>query len=130
MPEALFDTSVVIAADRAGELSLPGSAAISVVTIGELHAGVLLARSAEVRGIRRAHLAAVREVATPIPVDEQVAERYGELLALARSAGRAAKATDLLIAATAAATGRALYTLDSQQARLSREAGLEVKAPA
>jgi predicted nucleic acid-binding protein len=130
MPEALFDTSVVIAGDRAGEVPLPGSAAISVVTVGELQAGVLLARSAETSAIRQAHLAAVRDVATPIPVDERIAERYGELLALARSAGRTAKATDLLISATAAETGRALYTLDSRQASLAREAGLEVKAPA
>jgi toxin FitB len=130
MPEALLDTSVLIAADGADELSLPDSAAISVVTVGELHAGVLLARSPQVRAMRQARLAAVREAATPLPVDERVAEHYGSLLALARSAGRAEKATDLLIAATAAATGRVLYTLDSRQARLSREAGLEVRAPA
>jgi predicted nucleic acid-binding protein len=128
MPEALLDTSVVIAAKGADERSLPESAAISVVTVGELHAGVLLARSAEVRATRQAHLTAVREVATPIPVDEQVAAHYGELLALARSAGKTAKATDLLIAATAAATGRALYTLDSQQASLARAGGLDVRA--
>ena len=53
MSGALLDTSVVIALARPGELDLPGSAAVSVVTMGELRAGVLLAPSAEARGVRR-----------------------------------------------------------------------------
>jgi predicted nucleic acid-binding protein len=42
LSEALLDTSVVIAADGEG-LDLPDRLAISVITLGELRAGVLLA---------------------------------------------------------------------------------------
>jgi hypothetical protein len=118
---AILDTSVVIASDERGELDLPDAAAISVITLGELRAGVLRARDAAVRAGRARRLLAVRTAFAALPVDEDVAEQYGEALAAARDRGRAAKATDLLIIATAAATGRTLYTLDDAQASLARE---------
>jgi predicted nuclease of predicted toxin-antitoxin system len=43
--------------------------------------------------------------------------------------GRTTKATDLLILATAAATGRELHTLDHAQAALAAALGLAVVAP-
>ena len=48
----------------------------------------------------------------PLPVDEAVAESYGWLAARVAGAGRQprARATDLLIAATAHAHGALLYT--------------------
>jgi toxin FitB len=118
---ALLDTSVVIASDERGELSLPTSAAISVITLGELRAGILRATDDRVRAARARRLGAVRAAFAALPVDEDVAERYGEALAAARDLGRTAKATDLLIIATAAAGGRTLYTLDAAQAGLARE---------
>ncbi len=118
---ALLDTSVVIATDERGELGLPDAAAISVITLGELRAGVLRAADARLRAARAHRLAAVRRAFAALPVDEDVAERYGEALAAARDLGRGAKATDLLIIATAAAGGRTLYTLDGSQAALARE---------
>jgi len=125
---ALLDTSVVIAHDEAGALELPETAAISVITIGELHAGVRIAADTAVAHHRRRRLAAVRAAFVPLPVDEPVAERYGEILAVARSQRRTAKATDLLIIATAAATERELYTLDAAQARLAQAAGVTTTA--
>ncbi len=122
MSGALLDTSVVIAAEDA--VDLPTRTAISVVTLGELRAGVLLAGDPAVRAARQARLAAVREAFEPIHIDESIAERYGEVLAGARTARRITTATDLLIIATAAATGRVLYTLDRQQARLAQELGV------
>jgi toxin FitB len=118
---ALLDTSVVIASDERGEMSLPASAAISVITLGELRAGILRATDDRVRAGRARRLAAVRAAFAALPVDEDVAERYGDTLAAARELGRTAKATDLLIIATAAAGGRTLYTLDAAQAGLARE---------
>jgi len=120
----LLDTSVLIGRDEVGTLELPATAAISVVTLGELRAGVLMARGQATADNRRRRLSAVRAAFAPIPVDEAVAERYGDVLAVARSQRRAVKATDLLIIATAAATGRQLYTLDSAQARLAEAAGI------
>ena len=126
MSDGLLDTSVLIAVD-ASALNLPAVAAISVVTFGELHAGVLLARDQGTRTLRGRRLHAIRAAFAPLPVDERVAERYGELLALARSQRRTAKATDLLIIATAAAANRTLYTLDSRQAELARAASIAVE---
>ena len=128
MSGALLDTSVVIAHDEAGALELPETAAISVITIGELHAGVRIAGDTAVAHERRRRLAAVRAAFVPLPVDEPVAERYGEILAVARAQRRTAKATDLLIIATAAATERELYTLDAAQARLAQAAGVTTTA--
>lgn len=124
MSGSLLDTSVLIARDEDGALELPETAAISVVSLGELRAGVLIAADEAIAAGRRRRLAGVRAAFAPIPVDEAVAERYGDVLALARSQRRAAKATDLLIIATAAATARELYTLDRAQARLAQAAGV------
>ncbi|MBW8060673.1 MAG: type II toxin-antitoxin system VapC family toxin [Solirubrobacterales bacterium] len=85
---------------------------------------MLLATDPAVRAARQARLAAVRDAYQPLPVDELVAERYGEVLAGARATRRITTATDLLIIATAAATGRVLYTLDERQARLAEDLGV------
>ena len=127
---ALLDTSVVIGDFEALQVDLPATMAISVVTIGELRAGVRLAGDPTTRAARQTRLNAVRAAFEPIPVDEAVAEHYGEILATARSAGRATGATDLLIIATAAATGRALHTLDKRQAALADVAGVPLQASA
>jgi predicted nucleic acid-binding protein len=60
-------------------------------------------------------------------VDEHVASKSGALLAWVRDRRRSEKATDLLIAATAAATDRRLYTLDRRQARPAAGADLAVE---
>lgn len=123
----VLDTSILIAAhDDAAALELPETAAISVITLGELRAGVLMARDETIARARSRRLAGVLAAFAPLAVDEPVAERYADVLAVARSQRRAAKATDLLIIATAGATGRHLYTLDAAQARLAQAAGVPV----
>jgi len=87
---------------------------------------VRLAADPNTHAIRQARLAAVRETFEPLPVNEPVAEQYGEILAAARAQKRTSKGTDL-ITATAAASGRALLTLDDAQARLARLAGVPVR---
>ncbi len=127
MTKVLLDTSVVIAGDD-GALDLPDIAAISVVTLGELRGGVLLAANSAVRATRQARYTAVRDAFDPLPIDEAVAESYGEVLAGARTAKRITTATDLLIIATAAATGRALFTFDERQAKLATALGIAVSS--
>ncbi len=126
MIQALLDTSIVIASAPELGLESGDTAAISVLTIGELHAGVRLASNPRVRTLRQARLAAVRDAFEPLPVDETITYHYGELLAIARSQHRGSKATDLLIIATASATGRRLLTLDDAQASLAQLAGIAV----
>ena len=120
MTRLLLDTSAVIADASVLTLAPDQTAAISVITLGELNAGVRLAADARSRALRQARLSAVRSAFEPIPVDEIIAEHYGEILARARSDDRSSKATDLLIIATAAATGRILRTLDQAQGQLAR----------
>jgi predicted nucleic acid-binding protein len=125
---ALLDTSVMIASSD-GEVELPPTAAISVVTLGELHAGVLHAPDGAARAARARQLAAFRATFEPLLVDRDVAEHYGRALALARSERRTENALDLLIVATASATRRELHTRDARQAKLARRMGLVVHGP-
>lgn len=115
---------MVIASDEG--LPLPESGAISVITLGELRAGVSLARSDDSRRAREARLWAVSEAFDPIPVNKEIANGFGEALAWARSQRRSERATDLLIVATAEATGRTLHTLDRGQAAVARGLGVAV----
>ncbi len=128
MIQALLDTSAVIASPDAISLAPDDTAAISVITLGELRAGVQLAGDRPARALRQARLAAVRTAFVPLPVDEPIVESYGDLLSIARTGRRATTATDLLIIATAWATGRTLLTLDDAQASLARLAGVAVQA--
>lgn len=109
---SLIDTSVLAGADDIGEIA--DEWAVSVVTVGELEAGVLLARDDRTRASRVALLAAVLAEAPALPIDRHVAGRYGELRA---SAGRA-PSNDLWIAATALAHDFTLVTADERQASL------------
>jgi toxin FitB len=105
----LLDTSVVIAEDVT---PIPGVLAISAVTLAELHFGVLVARSAEVRAERLRRLSILQRRFDALPLDEVVAASYGRLAAAVVEAGRQPRrrAMDLLIAATAHAHDAALYT--------------------
>jgi toxin FitB len=106
---AVLDTNLVIADDVP---PLAGELAISVVTVAELHFGVLVARERAVRAERLRRLSVLQRTFDPLPVDEAVAASYGELAAAVTAAGRQprARTMDLLIAATAHAHSARLYT--------------------
>ncbi len=109
---SLIDTSVLAGARGIGGIA--DSWAVSVVTVGELEAGVLIARDEGVRARRVALLAAVLAEAPALPIDRHVAAHYGELRA---STGRR-PSNDLWIAATALAHDFTLVTADEQLASL------------
>jgi predicted nucleic acid-binding protein len=109
----LVDTSVVV-----GGVAPPRSKeryAVSVVTIGELEAGVLLAKSGRPRADRLARLTALLGQALVLPLDRHVATHYGRLRARARERQ---PHNELWIAATALAHGFTLLTADEKQAAL------------
>lgn len=85
-----------------------------MVTIGELEAGVLLARDEAVRAQRLRRLSAVLAEAPVVGIESIVAARYGEL----RAATGRAPANDLWIAATALAHDFTLVTADERLAAL------------
>ena len=112
----VLDTSVLIATDVP---PLPGELAISVISLAELHFGVLVAVDATARAKRLARLTALSRRFNPLPVDEQVADSYGQLAATVVGLGRQprARVMDLLIAATAHAHGAVLYTRNAEDLR-------------
>jgi predicted nucleic acid-binding protein len=113
---AVLDTSVVLAT---GVAPLEGELAISAVTLGELHFGVLVAQDGSVRAERLRRLSVLQRQFDALPVDEAVATSYGQLAAAVVAAGRRprARAMDLLIAATAHAHSARLYTRNADDLR-------------
>ena len=112
---SLLDTSVVVGDGLESDAAIGDSWSISVVTVGELEAGVLLAARKAIRAARLRRLSAVLAVAPVIPIDGLVAARYGEL----RAATSRRPSNDLWIAATALAYDLTLVTRDEQQAGLA-----------
>jgi predicted nucleic acid-binding protein len=87
---------------------------VSAVSMGELHAGVLLARDDSVRRERLHRLAEILADTPVVPVERRVATHYAELRAVS---GRR-PSNDLWIAATALAHDFTLVTADERQASL------------
>lgn len=114
MKEALLDTSVVISLVHE-PLRLddpPDTAAISIVTLCELHHGVLAA-SDDKRPVRLRTLDWVRHNCDTLPVGDEVAPRYGQLMAeVRRMTGAKPDPGDALIAATALARDLPVLTRD------------------
>jgi predicted nucleic acid-binding protein len=108
-----LDTSVVIARADAVPSSLPDEAAISIVTLAELHYGVLVAKDEEVRQYRLRRLGVIEATFQPISIDAAVARAFATVSNAVRLAGRqprGRRTMDLWIAATALAHGLSVYT--------------------
>ncbi|MGI8556283.1 MAG: PIN domain-containing protein [Pyrinomonadaceae bacterium] len=105
---ALLDTSVLIGEEAATEVE----AAISVVSITELHFGVLVTDDPDERARRADRLAVVEATFDPLPVTVEVARGWGRLAAaVAQRGGKPRRRQiDLAIAATANAEGVPLLT--------------------
>lgn len=116
----LVDTSVFVAAEQRRPLGEPpeGDARISVATLTELIVGTRRAPEGPLRTLRETTLERARSFIA-LSYDEAVAERLGELLALARSAGQQAGAMDAIIAATALVHELTVWTQDDDFELLS-----------
>ncbi len=114
MSDGLADTSIFIANESGRPLRtdiLPDRLAVSVITIGELRAGVLAARDLATRDLRLATLTAALAL-DPIPVDADVAAAWARLRVALRDLGRRMAVNDSWIAATAIALDVPLVTQD------------------
>ena len=115
MSEALLDTSVLIGleAGRVDSAEIPDGAAISVVTLSELHLGVLAADDPNERGHRLNTLLGAERLFEAIPIDDAVARRFAQVVVALRRKNRRAPVLDSLIAATALEHHLTLYTQDA-----------------
>lgn len=118
MDRLILDTMVLVSAERRRArldraIGDEDDIAIAAVTAAELLVGVELSD-----GDRRTRRAAfVAEVLETVPIEDYTlatARTHAHLLAAVRAAGTPRGAHDLIIAATAAATGRAVVTTDAR----------------
>ena len=111
---ALADTSVFIATESGRPIrseAVPDVMRVSVITIGELRAGVLSAEDAVVRSRRLdTYARALRYEA--VPITTAVAESWARLRLSLRMAGRRMPVNDAWIAATAMAMRVPVVTQD------------------
>jgi len=123
--DGLLDTSLFIATETARPLRhdrLPDRLFVSVITVGELRAGVLAAVDVDTRDRRLATLTEALAF-DPLPIDERVAEVWARLRITLRDLGRRMPVNDSWIAATAIAWQMPIVTQDDDFQPLP---GLEV----
>lgn len=124
----LLDTTVFIANESGRPLTeerLPDEGAVSVVTVAELHAGVLAAADTDIRARRLATVDALAD-AQILPIDEGASIQWARLRVRLAEAGRRVNVNDLWIAATALAYGLPVVTQNGDFDSLEGIAGLEI----
>ena len=115
MTRGLADTTVFIARESGRPLdadALPDELSVSVVTIGELRAGVLAAGEVDTRDRRLATLTKALMM-DPVPIDGRVADSWATLRVRLRDSGQRMSVNDSWIAATAMSLGVPVVTQDS-----------------
>ncbi len=111
---AIADTSIFIANETGCPLNtavLSDEFAVSVITIGELRAGVLAATDLTTQDRRLCTLTAALEL-DPVPIDTFVAEHWAKLRVALRDCGLRMGVNDSWIAATALALDVPVLTQD------------------
>jgi predicted nucleic acid-binding protein len=101
---AIADTSLFIALEQKRKMvgTPPQRVAVSVVTVGELRLGVLVATDGAARA-RRLETVSRAEALEPLPIDSSVAHAWATLRLTLRDQGRRMPINDSWIAATAIA---------------------------
>jgi hypothetical protein len=122
----LLDTSVLIAAQEGPD----EPAAISVVSLTELHFGVLVAPDDRIRALRVRRLGAIEDHFDALPFDAAAARECGRLHALVAQRGGQPRrrALDLAIAATASVHDVPLLTYNVKDFQIIADE-IDVRAP-
>jgi hypothetical protein len=123
---ALLDTSVLIGAEKPGELE----GAISAASLAELHFGVQVAQEADERARRGLRLGVIESTFEPLRIDAAVAREWARLGAavLIRGGRPRRRAMDLAIAATANVHGVPLLTHNGADFQIIDDL-VDVRAP-
>lgn len=120
MSRGLADTSLFIARETGRPIdqsAVPDELAVSIITVGELRAGVLAAGSVETRAQRLATLTAALAL-EPVPIDDSVAAAWATLRVLLRDRDLRMPVNDSWIAATAMALTLPVVTQDADYPEL------------
>jgi len=122
----LLDTSVLIAAESGPE----DEAAISVVSLTELHFGVLVAPDEDTRANRVQRLGIVESHFDALPFDAAVARECGRLHGVVAQRGGQPRRRvfDLAIAATASIHGVPLLTFNGKDFQIIEDL-VEIRVP-
>jgi predicted nucleic acid-binding protein len=104
---------------------VPDEISVSVITVGELRAGVLAAVDVLTRDRRLATLTVALSL-EPVPIDDSVAASWARLRVLLRDASRRMPVNDSWIAATALAAGIPVLTQDDDYEAVDGLDGLRV----
>jgi predicted nucleic acid-binding protein len=122
----LLDTSVLIGAEKGPE----GDSAISVISLGELHFGVLAAPDDETRAHRMRRLAIIEDRFDALPFNAEAARECGRLhAAIAQRGGKPRRrAFDLAIAATANVNRVPLLTFNAKDFEIVNDL-VDVRSP-
>jgi predicted nucleic acid-binding protein len=124
----ILDTSVSIASEAKHQLEtalIPEEVATTVITLAELNAGVLAARTAQIRARRLRTLDAVADM-TVLPVDEEAAQLWALVRVHLAETGRRVRINDLWIAAIAASRHLPVVTQDEDFDALDGVADLSI----
>ena len=116
----VLDTSVFIATESGRQLDeslIPDEVATTVVTLAELHVGVLAATTSEIRAQRLATLESVADMEA-LPADDDAARMWARLRIYLAETGRRVRVNDLWIAAIAASRALPVITHDEDFAAL------------
>ena len=84
-----------------------------MITLAELHLGVLLARDRAIRASRLRTLSRVEGELQAIPIDAEVARVFASIVAEARQSRRRPSVMDVWIAATGVRHGLVVFTRDA-----------------
>jgi predicted nucleic acid-binding protein len=126
--KGLLDTSVFIAAESGrpvDEQRLPEDAAVSVVTVAELQAGLLAAVDVDVRARRLATLDAVADIEL-LGIDERAGLMWARMRVHLAQSGSRLNVNDMWIAAVAASRGLPVVTQDDDFGPVEGIGGPEV----
>ncbi len=116
----LADTSIFVARESGRALEdflTPYELAVSIITIGELRAGVLAADDIQIRDLRLSTLSRAMSL-DPISIDDRIAEQWARLRVLLRLAHKRMPVNDSWIAATAMAMEIPIVTQDDDFVKL------------
>lgn len=116
---AVVDTNIIAALRLYNPSELPDTILITAVTLGELSFGPHATDDPAKRVGRVAVLQHVEATFDPLPYDQGAARLFGQICAAVRAAGREPRrrASDLMIAATAASNQLPLYTANPDDFR-------------